>query len=36
VTATAKLQEAGLDARAARERVDGAAAVVLLESWLRT
>ena len=36
VTATAKLQEAGLDARAARERVDGAAAVVLLESWLQT
>jgi len=36
VTAAAKLQEAGLDARAARERVDGAAAVVLLESWLQT
>jgi putative Holliday junction resolvase len=34
VTATARLREAGIDARTGRARVDGAAAVVLLESWL--
>jgi putative holliday junction resolvase len=35
VTATARLREAGHGSRTARERVDGAAAVVLLESWMR-
>jgi putative Holliday junction resolvase len=34
VTATSRLREAGHGARTARGRVDGAAAVVLLESWL--
>lgn len=34
VTATSRLLEAGHGARSARGRVDGAAAVVLLESWL--
>jgi putative holliday junction resolvase len=34
VTATSRLREAGHGARTARARVDGAAAVVLLESWL--
>lgn len=34
VTATTRLREAGHGARSARRRVDGAAAVVLLESWL--
>jgi putative holliday junction resolvase len=36
VTASGRLREAGLDERSARGRVDGAAAVVLLESWLAT
>lgn len=36
VTAQGRLRDAGHDARAARHRVDGAAAVVLLESWLAT
>jgi putative Holliday junction resolvase len=36
VTATTRLRDAGHDERAARRRVDGAAAVVLLESWLAT
>jgi putative Holliday junction resolvase len=34
VTATTRLRDAGVDARRARGRVDGAAAVVLLEAWL--
>ena len=34
VTATSRLRDAGVDAKSARRRVDGAAAVVLLESWL--
>lgn len=34
VTASTRLREAGRPARAARSRVDGAAAVVLLESWM--
>jgi putative holliday junction resolvase len=34
VTAASRLREAGHGARASRGRVDGAAAVVLLESWL--
>lgn len=34
VTATSRLREAGVGARDARRRVDGAAAVVLLEAWL--
>ena len=34
VTASSRLRSAGVDAKAARGRVDGAAAVVLLESWL--
>lgn len=34
VTAATRLRDAGVDARRGRERVDGAAAVVLLESWL--
>jgi putative Holliday junction resolvase len=34
VTASARLREAGVEARSARGRIDGAAAVVLLESWL--
>ena len=34
VTATARLREAGRDARTSKSDVDGAAAVVLLESWL--
>jgi putative Holliday junction resolvase len=34
VTATARLREAGMAPRDVRGRVDGAAAVVLLESWL--
>lgn len=36
VTASARLREAGVGSRDARGRVDGAAAVVLLESWLAT
>ncbi len=36
VTASSRLRSAGLAAREARGRVDGAAAVVLLESWLAT
>jgi putative Holliday junction resolvase len=36
VTASNRLRDAGFDARAGRDRVDGAAAVVLLESWLST
>jgi len=35
-TATARLREAGVGARDARQRVDGAAAAVLLEAWLAT
>lgn len=34
VTATSRLRSAGVGAREARGRVDGAAAVVLLESWM--
>ncbi len=34
VTATARLRAAGHDARSSKGHVDGAAAVVLLESWL--
>lgn len=34
VEATARLREAGRDARAARSRVDSAAAAVLLQAWL--
>lgn len=34
VTATSRLRSAGVGARDARRRVDGAAAVVLLESWM--
>jgi putative holliday junction resolvase len=34
VTATARLREAGHSSRTARGRVDGAAAIVLLESWM--
>jgi putative holliday junction resolvase len=34
VTATARLRDVGHGARTARGRVDGGAAVVLLESWL--
>lgn len=36
VTASNRLRDAGVDERAARRRLDGAAAVVLLESWLAT
>jgi putative holliday junction resolvase len=36
LTASSRLRDAGHDERAARRRVDGAAAVVLLESWLAT
>ena len=36
VTASTRLREAGVDARGARRRVDSAAAVVLLESWMAT
>jgi putative holliday junction resolvase len=36
VTATARLRDAGVTSRDARQRVDGAAAVVLLEHWLGT
>lgn len=36
VTATARLREAGRDARTSKSHVDGAAAVVLLESWLES
>jgi putative Holliday junction resolvase len=36
VTATSRLRDAGVTARDAKDRVDGAAAVVLLESWLAT
>lgn len=32
--ASARLREQGLDARRARERIDSAAAAVLLQSWL--
>jgi len=35
-TASARLREAGVSSRDARERVDGAAAAVLLEAWLAT
>lgn len=34
VTAAARLRDAGVSAKDARSRVDGAAAAVLLESWL--
>ena len=34
VTATSRLRDAGVSSREARGRVDGGAAVVLLESWL--
>jgi putative holliday junction resolvase len=36
VTAATRLREAGRGARTSKGRVDGAAAVVLLESWLGT
>jgi putative Holliday junction resolvase len=36
LTASSRLRDAGVDERAARRRLDGAAAVVLLESWLAT
>lgn len=34
VTAAARLRDAGVSSRSARERIDSAAAVVLLEVWL--
>jgi putative Holliday junction resolvase len=34
VEASGRLREQGLDTRAARERIDSAAAAVLLQSWL--
>jgi putative Holliday junction resolvase len=34
VSATDRLREAGVDARRGRSKVDGAAATVLLESWM--
>lgn len=34
VSATGRLREAGVDAKRARSKVDGAAATVLLESWM--
>ena len=36
VTASARLRDAGVAGRVSRDRVDGAAAVVLLESWMST
>lgn len=36
VTATQRLRDAGGTSRGSRQRLDGAAAVVLLESWLAT
>jgi putative Holliday junction resolvase len=34
IEAAGRLREQGLDSRAARSRVDSAAAAVLLQSWL--
>ena len=34
VSATDRLRDAGVNARRGRSRVDGAAATVLLESWM--